>query len=68
MENNTATVWQDIRPVTVLSSNCDPAETVMLKKYSRKYKKYLEILCPSPVSNYNKFMGGVDLADRKRTY
>lgn len=63
-----ATVWQDNHPVTVLSSNCDSTETVMLKKYSKKDKTYVEIPCPLPVNNYDKHMGKVDLADQKRTY
>ncbi|XP_044585038.1 piggyBac transposable element-derived protein 4-like [Cotesia glomerata] len=62
----TATIWQDNRAVSILSTNCDPTDTVVVKKYSKKDKKYIDFPCPKSVANYNEYMGGVDLADQKR--
>ncbi|XP_057329805.1 piggyBac transposable element-derived protein 4-like [Microplitis mediator] len=44
--NITATVWQDNQPVTVLSTNCNPTDIVMLKNTQEKTNITLTFLAP----------------------
>ncbi|KAK4300288.1 hypothetical protein Pmani_027505 [Petrolisthes manimaculis] len=55
--------WHDNRGVTLLSNFAalEPQNTV--KRWDSKRKKRIDIVCPSIVMIYNKFMGGVDLLD-----
>lgn len=65
----TATVWHDKRDVYVLSTNCNPLETVpKVRRSSKKSLEKVEVQCPLPIKIYNDFMGGVDLSDQKRSY
>ena len=45
------------------SSYCDPDSTSQVKRWDDKSKKYIDIDCPTAAQEYNKSVGGVDLAD-----
>ena len=47
----------------LISSYCDPDLTSKVKGWGNKSKTYIDIYCPTSVQEYNKSMGGVDLAD-----
>lgn len=55
--------WNDNSVVTVISNchNVQPLNTA--KRYNRKEKKIENINQPAVISEYNKYMGGVDLHD-----
>ncbi|XP_065662877.1 piggyBac transposable element-derived protein 3-like [Hydra vulgaris] len=57
------TKWYDNKCVNLISTYCDPGLVSKIKRWDRKDKKYIEIDCPSVLQEYNKTMGGVDLAD-----
>ena len=57
------TKWHNKRDVSVLSSNCSPlAVDVVVNRRNQQVSK------PAVVDQYNKHMGGVDLADQLRKY
>ena len=61
--NLTVGLWQDNRPVTVISTNSDPREVKSVeRKMEDGTKKTVE--CPIYVMNYNNYMGGVDINDQ----
>ena len=55
--------WFDNRVVQVSATHAgvDPMKTV--KRWDNKAKKFVEVLCPAAVTEYNYHMGGVDLFD-----
>ena len=53
--------WQGNRAVTLLSTYKAINQTTELLRWDWKERK--KVTCPSIVSTYNKFMGGVDLLD-----
>ena len=55
--------WFDNKCVQMVSTFSFPESTNSVKRWDRKNKKYVDVLCPDIVSVYNKAMGGVDLAD-----
>jgi hypothetical protein len=59
----TVVSWVDNNVVTVASTyiGADLGEPV--RRWSTEKKDYLQIPCPLMITEYNKFMGGVDLAD-----
>ena len=60
----TATKWYDNKCVQLISNHCcNPQETNKIKRWDRGSQTYTEINCPTVVEEYNKSMGGVDLAD-----
>ena len=59
------TVWQDTKPVVVLSTNCDPTVQTEVKR-KQKDGSQTTVQCPLSVQVYNKYMGGVDRADQYR--
>lgn len=59
----TITKWYDNKCVQLISNHCDPQTTNKIKRWDRQSKTYIEINCPTVVQEYNKSMGGVDLAD-----
>lgn len=64
MEENTTTVclrWVDSRIVSLISSYVGADPVSQARRWNRKEKKYEEIQRPAIVSEYNKFMGGIDL-------
>lgn len=65
--NLVATVWQDKKPVKVLSTMCDPTETASVQRRQKDGSK-VTVPCPAAVVAYNKYMGGVDKGDQLRHY
>ncbi|XP_046678176.1 piggyBac transposable element-derived protein 4-like isoform X1 [Homalodisca vitripennis] len=59
------TKWADRgkKCVSVISSMCNPSETVKVMRSNGKGERE-EVTCPSAVSQYNKYMGGVDRFDQ----
>jgi hypothetical protein len=55
--------WNDNKVVTFISSivASEPVEKIV--RYSKDEKKKIDVQCPQIVRQYNKHMGGVDLAD-----
>ena len=65
--NLTAVVWQDRRPVHVLSTLSQPGEVQKVLRRERDGSR-AEVDCPSSIVTYTKYMGGVDLGDQLRRY
>ena len=63
----TAVVWQDKRPVHVLSTLSQPGDTAKVSRRQRD-GSVAEVSCPSAILTYTKYMGGVDLGDQFRKY
>lgn len=57
--------WRDNRNVTMLSNFHDPCEVVEVSRTLSSGAK-VGVACPKVVSEYNKYMGGVDRFDQKR--
>lgn len=55
--------WHDNKCVTLISSCTDAHPVDKIKRYCKVQKKKVDVDCPSIVKEYNKSMGGVDLAD-----
>lgn len=64
-DNIIFTKWQDTKEVLLLS-NCHSNEVVLVKRKTKNGKK-VDVTCPEMIAFYNKFMGGVDIADQKST-
>ena len=47
----------------LISSYCDPDSTSKVKRWDNKSKTYNDIDYPTAVQEYNKSVGGIDLAD-----
>ena len=65
--NLTATIWQDKKQVSVLSTCTQPGETQNVYRRQRDGNRTL-VPCPTPIVTYNQNMGGVDRADQMRKY
>ena len=67
LPNLTISVWQDTKPVTVTSTNC---QAIPLDSVSRKLKtgEHQTYSCPEAIKQYNKYMSGVDRNDQLRQY
>jgi len=59
----TITRWFDNKCVQLISNNVNPETTNKIKRWDRQSRSYVQIDCPTVVEEYNKYMGGVDLAD-----
>ena len=59
-------LWQDNKPVSILSTNCQPEESIVQRRQRDGTKKNYR--CPTNVLEYNKYMGGVDHSDQLRQY
>ncbi|KAH9639642.1 hypothetical protein HF086_009095 [Spodoptera exigua] len=55
--------WSDNKVVTFISSYIDSYPIEKIKRYSKESKSKVDVACPQVVKEYNKYMGGVDLAD-----
>ena len=62
-----ATVWQDTKPVVMLSSQHDPNTTTTVRR-KKGAGSVVHVTCPQVIVDYNAHMGGVDLGDRYRKY
>ena len=60
--NFLATVWYDKRQVALLSTNQNPNDKLEVRENDQVISK------PVAISNYTKYMGGVDRADQYRSY
>ena len=66
-EELTCCLWQDTKPVVVISSFSQPDEKAKVKR-KKHDGSTIEIDCPMAIHQYNKYMGGVDLNDQLRNY
>ena len=55
--------WMDNSVVHLASTFVDCSLGENVRRWSAKEKDYIDIVCPTMVHEYNKFMGGVDLND-----
>lgn len=60
-----AVQWMDKKPVNFLSSAHTPRHTTTVLRRLQNGKR-VDVHCPIVVSDYNKFMGGVDRFDQYR--
>jgi len=65
--NMVVTVWQDTKPVTIMSTQHDPDVTATVKRKKGDGSK-VDVTCPQAVIDYNAHMGGVDLGDQYKKY
>ena len=66
-EQLTLSLWQDNRPVVVISTNSNPTQSTTVQRKARDGTSRT-VCCPQSISSYNKFMGGVDRNDQLRQY
>ena len=66
-KNLTVSVWQDIKPVTVVATNSDPTVEAQVCSKQRDGSS-IAVSCPQPIVLYNTNMGGVDHNDQLRGY
>lgn len=64
----TCVKWMDNRSVTLLSNflPCKKDEVTHVLRRQAGSAEKLRVSCPTIVTTYNKFMGGVDLMDQKK--
>lgn len=55
--------WNDNKPVTLISSYVATEPVEKIKRYCKEAKGKVDVDCPQIVKEYNKHMGGMDLAD-----
>ena len=58
-------VWKDNKIVSVINTISSPDSTTTVKRTSKDGTQ-AQIACPESIKLYNKYMGGVDLADARR--
>jgi hypothetical protein len=58
-------VWQDNKPVAILSMYHNPKQVTSVKRKKRDGSSLI-IPCPATVAEYNATMGGVDRFDQRR--
>lgn len=54
-------LWKDNKFVSLISSYVGLLPTTKARRYCRAENKKIEIDCPNVITEYNRFMGGVDL-------
>ena len=65
--NLVVTIWRDTKLVYVMSTNSSPSASTTVKRRA-KDGSVADISCPENINLYNRFMGGVDMADQLRGY
>ncbi|XP_063236268.1 piggyBac transposable element-derived protein 3-like [Bacillus rossius redtenbacheri] len=63
-DNITVVIWMDNKEVHTISSFAGAQPESEVHRWDRKAKAILEIPRPFSIGEYNRHMGGVDLADR----
>lgn len=63
----TCVKWMDNRSVVMLSNFINSTDSVTVSRRQQKSAERIQIPCPEIIVAYNKFMGGVDLMDQKKT-
>ena len=66
-EGLVVTVWQDTKPVTVLTTQHRPSATTTVVRKKIDGSK-INVQCPQAIVDYNQHMGGVDIGDQYRKY
>ena len=61
-EGLVVTVWQDTKPVTVLTTQHRPSATTTVVRKKIDGSK-INVQCPQAIVNYNQHMGGFDIGD-----
>jgi len=62
--NITVLRWQDNKLVHTISTYAGAIPEDKAKRFDRKSRTTIEITRPYAISEYNRFMGGVDIMDR----
>ena len=57
--NIITTIWQDNKPVTILSTNTQATTPVSVQRRQKDGSRK-EVSCPEAIVLYNKYIGGVD--------
>lgn len=56
-------IWKDNKVVTMVSTFVGEMPKSQVRRYDKTNKRYINIDRPNIVSEYNRYMGGVDLVD-----
>lgn len=60
--------WRDSKCV-VMASNCTGGNRIeVVKRYDKPNKRYIDVDAPKVVTDYNRYMGGVDVLDQSMEY
>ena len=59
-------VWHDKKDVYIMSTQSDAVDDQVVRKNKQGVQRMVN--CPASIKTYNQYMGGVDLADQKRSY
>ena len=65
-DNVVVCVWHDKKDVFVVSTQSNPVDDEVTRKSKTGEQRIVR--CPQAIKTYNSYMGGVDLADQKRSY
>lgn len=60
--------WLDNKPVLMASTSTGLQSEGLVRCWSKKEKKYINVKCPAIVMKYNSKMVGVDMSDRMISY
>ena len=61
-------MWQGKRVVLLFSTNSVPRTDGSVTRKTGKGNEEIEIACPQAIINYTKYMGGVDVSDKRHKY
>jgi hypothetical protein len=67
-KNMIATIWKDKKWVYLLSNFYDPHKVTHVLRKAKGEGKRVDIQCPEAVSEYQKYMRGVDVIDQLHSY